>query len=315
MYRITYVSDLHASRKCYLKLLNSVNYYRSDVLIVGADITGKFLIPVIKNAGSYSYTYRGTKNTFPEEKLKGTLDALSGDGVYPVVVSEEEFNRLSTDPAEVDRLFLESMKSTLAEWAELAKQRLAGKGMQLIINFGNDDRIDLDGFASSIENDSFVFSEDRRLTLGDEYTMISTGYANLTPWRAPRDVSEEELEKRIDEKVAGISDFGKVIFNFHCPPYDTPLDKAPKLGPDGKLVTAGGHMEMVSVGSTATRNAILKYQPLLGLHGHIHESRGYTTIGRTVSVNPGSEYQNGVLKLCIITLDGARVKDHIFLDG
>ena len=315
MYRITFVSDLHASRKCYLKLLNSVNYYRSDVLIAGADITGKFLVPVVKGADAYTYTYRGSKNTFTEEKLQGTLDALKGDGVYPVVVSDEQFGRLSSDPAEVDRLFLEAMKDTIAEWAELAKQRLSGKGKQLILNFGNDDRMELDGFAHSIENDSFVFSEDRKITLGNEYTMVSTGYANMTPWSAPRDVSEEELGKRIDEKVSGISDFGKVIFNFHCPPFDTPLDKAPRLGPDGKPVASGGHMQMESVGSTAVKDAIRKYQPLLGLHGHIHESRGYTRIGRTVSLNPGSEYHNGVLKLCIITLDGANVKDYIFLDG
>ena len=315
MYRITFVSDLHASRKCYLKLLNSVNYYKSDVLVVGADITGKFLVPLVKGQDAYTYTYRGTKNIVPEGKLQGTLDALKGDGVYPVVVSEEEFSRLSAYPAEVDRLFLESMKGTLAEWAELAKQRLSDRKMQLIINFGNDDRMELDSFARSIENDSFIFSEDRRLTLGGEYTMISTGYANTTPWNAPRDVSEEDLEKRIDEKVSGISDFEKVIFNFHCPPYDTPLDKAPRLGPDGKPVATGGHMQMVSVGSTAVKEAIRRYQPLLGLHGHIHESRGYTKIGRTVSLNPGSEYHNGVLKLCIITLDGAKVKDHIFLDG
>jgi hypothetical protein len=315
MLRITFVSDLQASKKCYIKLLNSVNYYKSDVLIAGADITGKFLIPVVKGAEGYTYTYRGNRNTVSEEKLQVTLDALRGDGIYAAVVTQEEFDELSRDPSKVDKLFLESMKNTLAEWAELARQRLAGKNLQLILNFGNDDRMELDAFARTIENDYFVFSEDRKFTLGNEYTVVSTGYANVTPWNAPRDISEDELEKRIDEKVSDIRDFEKVIFNFHCPPLDTVLDKAPRLGADNKPIATGGHMQMESVGSSAVRKALEKYQPLLGLHGHIHESRGFTKIGRTVCLNPGSEYHNGVLKLCIITLDGSKVKDHIFLDG
>jgi hypothetical protein len=58
---------------------------------------------------------------------------------------------------------------------------------------------------------------------------------------------------------------------------------------------------MISVGSKAVRAAIEKYQPLVGLHGHIHESRSAQKIGRTTCINPGSEYGEGILRGCLVT--------------
>jgi Icc-related predicted phosphoesterase len=41
---------------------------------------------------------------------------------------------------------------------------------------------------------------------------------------------------------------------------------------------------------------------MLALHGHIHESRGEARLGRCLSLNPGSEYSDGVLRGVIVTL-------------
>lgn len=76
-----------------------------------------------------------------------------------------------------------------------------------------------------------------------------------------------------------------------------------------------GQMIMKSVGSVAVREAIEQYQPLIGLHGHIHESRGATRIGRTVCVNPGSEYGEGILRGVIVEIEGDRVRSHQFAAG
>jgi uncharacterized protein len=64
-----------------------------------------------------------------------------------------------------------------------------------------------------------------------------------------------------------------------------------------------GEPKMIPVGSTAVRDAILKYQPMLALHGHIHESSGIRKLGTTTLVNPGSEYAEGILRGALIDLD------------
>jgi Icc-related predicted phosphoesterase len=61
------------------------------------------------------------------------------------------------------------------------------------------------------------------------------------------------------------------------------------------------------VGSTAVRAAIEEHQPLLSLHGHIHESGGAVRIGRTLAINAGSEYGEGVLRGVLVTVGGGKV--------
>jgi hypothetical protein len=94
----------------------------------------------------------------------------------------------------------------------------------------------------------------------------------------------------------------KTIFNLHVPPLRTPLDQAMLLDEEMRPVLRGGSPVIDGVGSSAVRSAIEAYQPLLSLHGHIHESRGTTKLGRTVAVNPGSEYSEGVLRGALITV-------------
>jgi len=108
----------------------------------------------------------------------------------------------------------------------------------------------------------------------------------IPPSASARECSEEELAKRIEELVSGIENMETAIFNFHAPPYASGLDEAPELSKDLDVKYAG--KVLVPVGSTAVKEAIEKYQPLLGLHGHIHESRAVTNIGRTLCVNPGA---------------------------
>ncbi len=141
--------------------------------------------------------------------------------------------------------------------------------------------------------------------------MISLSWSNPTPWDTPRECGEEELEKKIDGLASQIEDMKSAIFNFHVPPHGTALDEAPALSKD--LVPSVG--KTVSAGSKAVLNVIRKYQPLLGLHGHIHESRGVQKIGRTVCMNPGSEYTEGILRGVIVFLEKKKIKDFMFTSG
>jgi len=105
----------------------------------------------------------------------------------------------------------------------------------------------------------------------------------------------------------------KSIFNLHDPPFGSHLDEAPDLTKD--LDLKGGGRITKSVGSVAVREAIEKHQPMLGLHGHIHESKGVTKIGRTTCINPGSVYEEGTLLGAIVDLEDRKVKQYYLTAG
>ncbi len=147
--------------------------------------------------------------------------------------------------------------------------------------------------------------------------MISTGYSNSTPWDTPREESEVALRNRIEAMVSRVENTQTCIFNLHAPPFDSGLDEAPQLDKNLKQVSSVGEIVMTSVGSTAVREAIEAHQPMVSLHGHIHESKGARKIGQTLCLNPGSEYQSGVLKGVLLNLDRKekKLKSHLFTSG
>src|SRR5207237_3500146 len=98
-------------------------------------------------------------------------------------------------------------------------------------------------------------------------------------------------------------------------PYGTELDEAPAIDSEFRVQHTGGQAQLASVGSTAVRDFVLERQPLLGLHGHVHESRGAVVLGRTLCLNPGSEYSEGVLAGALVTLADGRVASHQFVTG
>jgi Icc-related predicted phosphoesterase len=145
--------------------------------------------------------------------------------------------------------------------------------------------------------------------------MISLSYANPTPWASPRELDEDALYARLRALADRLERPAAAIFNLHVPPYDSGLDRAPKLKPDLTPVYTGGRPVPIPVGSTAVRQLIEEVQPLLALHGHIHESRGEVRIGRTLALNSGSEYNTGRLHGVVVRLGLDRVISHQFVVG
>ncbi len=148
----------------------------------------------------------------------------------------------------------------------------------------------------------------------DGWSMISTGWSNPTPWKTHREDTEEQLAERIEGIVREIPDPARAIFNLHCPPYKSGLDEAPAIDADLKLLHGGRALR--PVGSTAVRQAIERHQPVLSLHGHIHESKGAIKIGKTLAINPGSAYEEGMLMGAIVQLDARKgVKSYQLVNG
>jgi Icc-related predicted phosphoesterase len=307
--RIFYASDVHGSNRCFSKFLNAGKFYGSDAIVLGGDITGKAIVPFVEHApGEVHVSFLGTDHVLTSDQEVSSLEQRVGDtGYYPHRCTRDDARELSADSARLNALFLEKIVARVERWMALADERLAGNGaVGCYVNAGNDDPREIDEVLDSAQRVEFL--EGRVVELPEGMEMASCGYANMTPWQCPRDVEEDQLAERLEAVASSVSDPGWAIFNFHCPPYDTQIDAGPVLGEDLRMRSSVGGVEMQPVGSTACRATIESYQPMLGFHGHLHESRGTFKLGRTVCINPGSEYSEGVLRGAIIDLDAKKRK-------
>jgi Icc-related predicted phosphoesterase len=297
--RLFFCTDLHGSEICFRKFLSAGRVYNAAVVLMGGDCTGKMVIPIIHANGTYRCSWSGGDvEVSDDEKLAELENQIKNNGLYPVRMSPEERDLLAANPDRLRELFHRVMVDTLTTWLKLAEERLAGSGVRMIVTPGNDDELAID---EVIESAGFIEAAEGRVTrVDDRHEMLSLGWSNETPWETPRECSEEELAAKIASLAEQIEDMENAIFNIHVPPYGTGLDDAPELA-DATSVRRGGSM-MKPVGSTAVRDAILTYQPLLSLHGHIHESRGSQKLGRTLAINPGSSYSDWSLQGVIVDL-------------
>jgi Icc-related predicted phosphoesterase len=299
--KIFFATDIHGSDVCLRKFLNAGRFYGVDAVVMGGDITGKMIVPVVEESpDQYAAHIFGRKRVVDSTGLPGLNKFIADAGFYPHPMTPDEVAELRNDPAAVDQLFCKLMTETMNRWVDMAEDRLGTTGIQVIFAPGNDDPMLVDDLLSG--SDVVVNPDSRVVELPGGFPMISVGYSNRTPWDSPRELDEDDLRKVIDEEVAKLADPRRAIFNLHVPPKDTPIDQAMELDAEFRPVVKGGAPVITGVGSSAVRDAIATYQPMMSLHGHIHESRGEARIGKTVALNPGSEYSEGVLRGVIITL-------------
>ncbi|HEX6678772.1 MAG TPA: metallophosphoesterase [Actinomycetes bacterium] len=304
--RLLFVSDLHGSEICWKKFLNAGRFYQADVVILGGDITGKAMVPIVQRAdGSWIASLQDHVDTLQTAaEVDEFAKRVMNRGYYPIRVSEEEYRALQADPDLVDKRFKQVMVEGTTRWIAMAEEKLAGTGLRVIACPANDDMFEIDHVLANAELIE-TGDEDHPIQLG-EFTMISMGWTNPTPWHTFREAEEPELARRIERALSFAGDPSATILNFHAPPYGSKLDNAPALKPD--LTYVSGGQALRPVGSTSVRDAVQSFQPLLSMHGHIHESRGATRIGRTLALNPGSSYEEGILQTAIVNLDARKRK-------
>ncbi|MEZ0290619.1 MAG: hypothetical protein ABWJ42_05970 [Sulfolobales archaeon] len=316
MIRIFFSVDVHGSTLVWRKWLKAVEMYNVNTLILSGDLTGKVLVPIIKrSSGVHTAKYFGRVwELKSEEEIRRFEERLEGAGAYYVRVDERELEELKNNPEKVNRLIIEKMIERLRRWLDLLVEKIDTKRITTIVMPGNDDEWAIDDVIKEYSDRGVIYPIDRVVEL-ESIEMISCPYVNPTPWNTPREMKESDLEKYLERQISRLRDPSKSIFNIHPPPYNTHLDLAPKLGKDLKPVTIAGVVQYEHVGSKAVRKIIEKYQPIIGLHGHIHESGGMDRIGRTVVVNPGSEYSEGVLKGYIVEIDRGSLINYWKVEG
>lgn len=304
---IFFASDMHGSNVCFKKFINGAKFYGANVLIMGGDITGKAVIPITEQAdGSYIGFQAGEPVVLADRDAADEFRKMVGNmGFYPAEMSETEYQALKGDEAGQDRIFKKLVVERIAEWCEYAGEKLAGTGIPLITSPGNDDFFEID---EVLHGSPHVQYHEMEITELNGYEVLHCGGSTKTPWDTEREYSEDEYAAKFAELVPQVKDMSRCIFNVHVPPHGTVLDQCPELDDKLQVVFEMGNPVQMHAGSSALLDTIKEQQPMLGIHGHIHEGRGNIKIGNTMCVNPGSVYPEGLLQGVLVTLNDGKVE-------
>jgi len=314
--RIFFSVDVHGAESVWRKWLRVPELYDADALLLCGDLTGKSLVPIIdQGGGKWEAFYFGKNWTLEEGSECDEMERRIRDaGAYTLRCDPDRVEELQGDPQGLEELMMGMIKDRMASWMEMLIDRVDLSSVDAIVMPGNDDDWEVDDVIRSFGDRGVRWCLDGPVdVLGAP--MISLDYVNPTPWDTPREDSERGLKKRIKKLVKQLDEPGKAIFNFHAPPKGTMLDLAPELDASKKPVTIAGQVNFVHVGSESVAWAIEKYRPMIGLHGHIHESTGHDDVAGVTVVNPGSEYGEGILRGYIIEIEAGRVANQWKVEG
>jgi uncharacterized protein len=312
--KIFFATDIHGSTVCFKKLLNAKKFYNVDVVILGGDMTGKLVIPILKlNDSLYTSDVLQQKFTLRSDTELITYQKnLENMGLYPYLTDEAEMKQLENDKKTADSIFRKLITERLRLWVELADKKYKEDGTILYVCPGNDDDYYIDDILR--KSVSIINLENTVYSIGD-YQILSTGHSNMTPWNTPREISEDQLETILRELRLKLNKTKTTIFNIHVPPFNSKIDECADLDSEFRVVTSLGQIKKKPVGSIAVRKLVEEVQPALGLFGHVHEGKGWHKVGSTLCINPGSNYQEGVLNGCIVNLEKSIVTGYQFVTG
>jgi len=299
--RLLFTADIHASDIVFKKAIKAISSYQADVLVVSGDLTGKAIVPIVKKEENLWFCNPFGKIEYlkSKEEVESRMQDFRNQGYYCFEATKEQIAELQNAPEKLNELFSKMAVETVKRWDQLVNSQVP-TNIKVIVGPANDDPFDIDPVLESCER--LIYPEGKVVDIDDQHQMISCGWSGPSPWKTHRECEEEEFRERLEAEFRKVQQYDSLLCNFHDPPYGTTLDVAPKLDKNLKPVTRFGQVKMINVGSKAVRDLIMKYQPLMGLHGHIHESGSHCFLGRTVCLNPGSDYQKGAFKAYVIDL-------------
>jgi hypothetical protein len=311
--KLFFATDVHGSEVCWKKFISAGKFYEVDTLILGGDMTGKAIVPIIAQGNDrYKVTLLEQETILDnQEQVDQMVKAIQNRGYYPYMTTPDEVAEISGTPGRSDELFLQEVIKTLERWIEYADQKLAGSGLRCFVCPGNDDVFEIDEVIKTSK--TIELAEGKVVPLDKNHELVSSGWSNPTPWDTHREEPDDALLKRLEAMMPNLRDPSSAIFSLHAPPYGSGLDEAPELTKDMRLAYAG--QSLIAVGSKAVLQVIEKYQPLLGLHGHIHEGKGTRKIKRTLCINTGSMYEQGILQGAVVDLKPNKVNSYVLTAG
>ena len=277
MTRCFFISDLHGRIERYDKLFGIILMERPDIVLLGGDL----LPHGIRFASSQHSEQPEFIDGFLAPRLERLKSRLSEDYPRILVILGND------DPRNFEPDFITLQDTGLIEYVHNRRITL---GMFEIYGY------------SCVPPTPFMLKDWERY---DVSRYVNPGC--ISPEEGVKSVHTPEWERRLctikDDlnKLTQNADLTNAVFLFHSPPYQTKLDHAVL---DGRLVD---HVPLDDhVGSISIRRLIEARQPLLTLHGHIHESTRLTgdwrdRIGRTWCFN--AAYDGSELSLIRFSLE------------
>lgn len=315
--RLLIASDFHASERTWRKFINAIkaNVYDVDAALVAGDLTGKALVPIVVGDDGVWLTevLGANRRARTEDELQRLERDIADIGYYSTRVTSSEQLDLMQQPDLLAQRFREQIQRRLRDWLGLAAERLTDSGIPLYLMPGNDDDFHIDDVLA--ESTYATNVDGRVIDLGSGYDLASMGWSSPTPWATPRELPEPEFLDRASDLLREARDPKRTVLMTHVPPHNSGLDTAPLLGPDLGIQLRAGEVIRGPVGSVGVRSAIEHFQPVLGVHGHIHESPGERRIGRTLSVNAGSESNQGIFRGYVVDLGTDSVDRAMRVEG
>jgi Icc-related predicted phosphoesterase len=314
--RIYVVSDIHASEKAWRKMLNAARtgMYKADVVLYAGDLTGKAMVPVVATDDGYEAEIAGrTERARTDQQLAAMEQRIANLGYYVFHTTPDEMDALRADPAALEKRFLEEIRGRVDAWMRLAAERMDGSGVPIYLIPGNDDPYEID---EALARSEYCVNVDGRVVdIPGDLQVVGSGKSNPTPWHTPREVPDDDFREELTKLSGEARAARRTIFLIHCPPHGSGLDTAPLLDANLRPTASAGDLLRGPVGSTGVRQAVEEFQPLLGLHGHIHESGGESMVRRTLCLNPGSEAAFGILRGYLVDVGADGVERAFRVEG
>src|SRR2546423_11763083 len=110
-----YASDIHGSDMLWRKFINAASFYGVEVLIMGGDIAGKAVIPIVRRNASFYAAGFSSERAFTEDELPALERRIRDLGLYPYRMSEDELATVEHDQGAIDALFQQIMRETLED--------------------------------------------------------------------------------------------------------------------------------------------------------------------------------------------------------
>jgi len=293
--KILFVTDIHGSSLIFRKALSLSRELGIDLLILSGDLSGKEVIPTIEENGNLYLVVEGKKSS--KRELIKDFNRFFCDsedfGRYIIKLSSEEYQDCLKNHLKAEDFYLKAVIERIKSWVIAYKQ--TNTNFKILICPGNDDQTGIDVILNNLRDNQVLIGIDEVCEFQD-FKILNYSIVPTTPWRTPREKDDKLIREEIKSLIKRTDFNNNLIFNIHTPPFNTLIDYAPYVDDQLKLVIKGGSVERIHVGSEAVYEIIAEYQPILSLHGHIHESSGELYIGKTLCVNPGSEYGQGILR-------------------
>ena len=132
--RVFFATDIHGSETCWKKFLNAGKHYEAKAIILGGDMTGKALVPIVEEgAGRWHATLLENRRTFEtEDEVKEFETSVRQRGYYPFRTTPDEMSELESDENLREELFHTEMFGTVERWMKMADEKLEGTGIECL---------------------------------------------------------------------------------------------------------------------------------------------------------------------------------------